>query len=140
MTFQFKYCLICEDTRRELNRKTTLMGFYGIAPDVSIKLRQLGTPIERLTFVLIAAAVPPGEYVLKFRLIGPDEKVIAEGGPGDKFIARSAPRYQIAITVMGPLFTVGGLQRIEVTADDQPAFATTFEVTPGTPADFQTEE
>lgn len=56
MPFQdYDYCLICEYIRPELGGKMTIMGFYGVAPNVEIVVRDVGQPVM-LAFV---AGFPP---------------------------------------------------------------------------------
>ena len=53
------HCLICEDVRPEPNKKLSILGFFGIAPNVEIRL-DVDKPMERLTLVLLCGPSEPG--------------------------------------------------------------------------------
>ncbi len=46
----FNYCLVCEGLRPELGGKLTLLGFYGLAPNVEIVIINHNLPVN-LTFL-----------------------------------------------------------------------------------------
>jgi hypothetical protein len=54
------HCLVCEDVRPELYKKLTILGLFGILPDVDIRLADLTKPIERIAFVLLCGPSEPG--------------------------------------------------------------------------------
>lgn len=65
-----RYCILCEDVRPEYGNKLTILGFYGIAPDVDIHLTQRGLPV-RLYF-LLGFGTGDGTYTTIAQILGPD--------------------------------------------------------------------
>jgi len=47
------HCLICEDIRPEPHKKLSVLGFYGVSPDVTIRVQHFNKPIDRLAFLFI---------------------------------------------------------------------------------------
>lgn len=83
------WCLVCEDVRIEARQLVSLLGFYGVAPDVEIAIRNFGAPIERLAFYIGAKGESDGQlhrYSLEVRepggslVVGPAETA-PEGQP-----------------------------------------------------------
>src|SRR5947208_16942469 len=63
-----RYCLVCEATRAEPFGKMSLLGFYGLAPDVQIAVKDFAQPLQ-LAFVFVGNAVGAGgQYSVQFRL------------------------------------------------------------------------
>ena len=50
---KIKHCIVCEDARPEANKLATILGFFGIAPDVEILLKDFEKPVRQLTFLLM---------------------------------------------------------------------------------------
>lgn len=51
----FNYCIICDIVRPELNGKLILLGFYGLAPNVSVAISDINRPVV----LSILASSPP---------------------------------------------------------------------------------
>ena len=68
-------CIICEDLRQEKARKTSILGFFGLAPHVEIVIRDFNQPLERLAFLLMGG---PGEgtFSVSIDLLDPSGKQI----------------------------------------------------------------
>lgn len=60
-------CLVCEEVRPEVGRKLSLLGFYGVMPNVTILVRDFDEPVQHLTFVFVAAA-GTGKYRMTFTI------------------------------------------------------------------------
>jgi hypothetical protein len=50
--FQVQSCLVCEEARPELGGKWTLLGFFGVTPDVHVGIGDFSKPIT-LCFVFL---------------------------------------------------------------------------------------
>jgi uncharacterized protein DUF6941 len=70
-----RHCLICEEVRPEMGGKSTLLGFYGIAPDVNLVVPDIAKPIERISFLLVSD-VGPGKYRITLRIEAPNGEVL----------------------------------------------------------------
>jgi hypothetical protein len=50
----FNFCLICDSVRLEANNKATVLGLYGVAPNVEIRVEHPNAIIGDLCFLLIS--------------------------------------------------------------------------------------
>jgi len=69
-------CLVCEGVRPELQNKSILLGFFGIAPYVQVLLRDFNLP-GTLCFVFCGAGGSGGKYDVSLRLTDPQGRVIS---------------------------------------------------------------
>jgi len=52
---KISHCVICDGVRPELSNKLTLLGFFGITPNVEVRLGTVSLPVDELTFILIGS-------------------------------------------------------------------------------------
>jgi hypothetical protein len=78
-------CLVCEIIRPEEGGKLSLLGFYGILPDIEIQVADSARPISGLSFVFLghysAARTPDEAFNLSIRLTSPKGTTIVETPP-----------------------------------------------------------
>jgi hypothetical protein len=48
---RINHCLICNAARQEARNKVSLLGFFGITPNVEVRLESFDLPVTELTFV-----------------------------------------------------------------------------------------
>lgn len=135
------HCLICEDVRPEVRGKFTILGLYGVAPDVQIRLKELGKRIERLSFQLLGTT--PDEtrkYLVKPEVVGPDGEVIQppKDAPGFEFEVKKAEAGQFALSLTLPqvLFTREGTHAFVLKVDGEEHYRAEFSVAQGMPGEF----
>jgi hypothetical protein len=63
-------CIVCEQARPEIGGKFTLLGFYGVAPDVRINIQNFNQPVG-LCFVFVGGA-GSGHFVIGLRITAPN--------------------------------------------------------------------
>src|SRR5437764_15481376 len=72
-----RWCLVCEDIRIESRRLVSLLGFYGIAPDVEILVADFNRPMERLAFYFSAQGQSDGRHHrISLEVLGPNGAVV----------------------------------------------------------------
>ena len=127
------HCLVCEELRRELAGKSTILGFYGIAPEVTIVVGKLGQPIQRLMFVLLAApATEGGTYSAKAQLFGPDGAPVGGEVPAMEVgLEAGKGGHLLAFGYLGLVFTQAGLHRLGLSVDGNEHFRAEFAVEEG---------
>ena len=127
--------LVCEDVRREMGRKNTILGFYGVAPNVLILFKELNKPIDRLTFLFVAG---PGEgkYKLSFTLIGEDKHLVSQSREQIEIKLEGPQRIQIIISVAPVTFPRPGKYHFELIIDGHVHHRLSFQVDQGKPGDF----
>lgn len=75
----FNACIVCEFVREELNSKLIILGYYGVCPNVEVKLGALDRPVA-LTFV-ITGGPGNGPLTVSFEILDAiEERVIASSG------------------------------------------------------------
>jgi hypothetical protein len=78
---QFDTCLVCDGVRQEILGKLTILGFFGVAPNVDVGLQHLGQPAA-LTFVLLGAP-GDGTFSASFEVFDESEqRVVAAAAAG----------------------------------------------------------
>jgi hypothetical protein len=123
-------CLVCEDYRRELFGKGTIVGLYGIAPDATILVRQFPATIDRLSFVLFTVPGQGGEYKLRPKIFDPDGGLVSDLKETG-FATPPTKKIALSITVLSPTFQKEGEYKFELVADDVVAYQTKFAVRRG---------
>jgi len=122
------HCLICEGVRQEQGKKQTILGFFGITPNVRILLHHPDQPLDQLTFFLVGG-IGEGEYKLSFRLIDDAGKTIF--GPKEPLsvgFTNAGPQSQFIIHA-GPIkFLRLGEYHFELIVDGQVHFRTSLQV------------
>ncbi|HEY7404079.1 MAG TPA: hypothetical protein VIB39_11190 [Candidatus Angelobacter sp.] len=73
---QVKHCLICESVRPEPGGKASILGFFGVAPNVSILVQRLPLNIP-LTFLMVCGAGDGKLHSGRATIVGPDSKETA---------------------------------------------------------------
>jgi hypothetical protein len=133
---QVRHCLICEATRPEPFGKLSLLGFYGVAPDVQIAVRHFGQPLQ-LAFVLISGPAGKGDPdTLGFRIVDEAGTSVVEppASPYDRH-GPTEKRLNLAIQVVAP-FPHPGRYTMHLLVDGVSHFQTDFELRQGQDADF----
>lgn len=125
---QIDSCLVCELVRPEPFGKLSVLGFFGILPNVNIVVSRLDQPTV-LAF-LFNGTVSAGTFALSFAVIDPD---------GNRVIASTDSKLTTAEgTVVLPwqmLFTFGrpGNFIVQCSLDSVEQFRGSFRVTQSTP-------
>jgi hypothetical protein len=133
---RIRHCLVCEDIRVEKGNKATILGFYGITPDVHIKIRELGKPIQRLMFVFLGAE-GGGQYKVTIRVVDPDGGQLRQFPSLDFNLASPASVNTVAIGIHDIVFVKQGEYKLQLIADDNAQFETKFLVSQGQESDFR---
>lgn len=104
----FKFCLVCDDVRVELQNKASIIGFYGMLDYVDINVQTPTLPIGKLTFLLVSGEpVPQGKYRVRLSLRDPKGKELLPQADATAPDARNAPLSVIIGCQPFPLTGVG---------------------------------
>jgi len=137
---QVKYCILCEDIHPEGYGRSTILGYYGLTPDVKMLIKEPDLPVtlRRITFFLIL-----GEGEVKGTM-----SVSLQDEQGQPVIERSgvpvdiaAPPGKTTNIVLGPIhnmqFPQYGKFTLVVKLDGAKFYETSFKVERGQPEDFR---
>ncbi len=133
---QVEHCLICEDFRIEIRGKSTLVGFFGIAPNVEITIQPNAEDIERLTFVLLTGRAARGSWKITTDLVDDHGKVIKHGKETGLTVVSNF-RLNIASTFTKAPISKAGRYTFRLAVDGRTFYETTFIIKQGTPEDFK---
>lgn len=131
-------CILCEEMREERRGLISLLGFYGLTPDVDVLVQNFAAPgVMRVTFVFVGSG-GEGHFTMSLRLFKPDGVVLFESpGPGLPLDVVPPRRANIGFNLVpGLRLPEPGTYRIELLADGEPVFQTTFAVRQASPGDF----
>lgn len=126
-----RWCVVCEDIRREEHGLVSLLGFYGVVPAAEIRVPDLARPIERLSFFMLAEGVIDGlDHSYRFEVLDPSGQFLVKG-TDSKTGAGNTGRPQkltLAVTTMSPHLRQVGVYRVVFRVDGQEHFVSTFTV------------
>lgn len=120
--------------RAEVGAKTTILGFYGLLPNVQLVVQDLKRPVDRLTFMLICAASDGGRFKVRPQLINPrGESAVMEGLPGelDVVLPANSKRQLLVITMTPLLFPGPGVYAFGLVVDPKQVYRENFDVIQG---------
>lgn len=131
-----QHCLLCEDVRIERTRLSTVIGLYGVCPNVDILLQEIGRQVERLTFFIFGGK-GSGTFTFAFQVLKPDGAILIQT-PSDSLTIKDAKRRSNLVITIGPVkFESPGTYKINLLVDGLVEFSTSFEVLVGQPEDFE---
>jgi hypothetical protein len=124
---QIQGCIICEGARQEVLGKWTLLGFFGLAPNVRVQIAEFAKPVT-LCFVF-AGGEAAGKFRITSRLTAPNgDNLPGPGVEGDLLPGRPTTIFfmQYFSVLPGP-----GRYKIILAANGQDIYDTTFELAQG---------
>lgn len=127
------HCLLCEGVRQELGRKTTILGFMGMSPDVRVRVTDFSIPTD-LAFLLVGGGVS-APFRVEPRIIGPGGEIVVAnpstptipGGP-------DYPTLHLGMVFRGVKFPGPGVYRFQANFNDgEYTYETKFQLEQATP-------
>jgi hypothetical protein len=122
-----RHCLVCEEVRPELMGKSSILGFYGVTPNVNLIVQDLTKPIERLSFLLICE---PGEgnHKVIVRIEGPNGETVFTAPEADFSFPPSQQPVNVVIGIAPVQFPTTGRYRFVLVVNGDERFHTFFEI------------
>jgi hypothetical protein len=107
----FKFCIVCDDVRIEVQNKASIIGFYGMLDYVSLSVQNPALPIAKLAFMLISAdPVPQGSYGIHLSLKDPRGNELLSQVDATRSDAHAGPLNAVIACMPFPLAGVGTYQ------------------------------
>jgi hypothetical protein len=132
----FDFCLICEGIRQEVGNKLTILGFYGIAPNVEIAVTNTAVP---MTVALIAGFPPLVDlqpaYDHAFVINKPDNTVQQRTPPARLNVAPGSRGLVVCGFVIPPPYSFG-TYTIRIMVNGESKLHTSFRLRPANPAEL----
>lgn len=130
------YCVVCEDVRREVNRKHTVVGFYGVTPWVTIKVRDFALPLDRLVFLFLGSTDRAGTAVIDAKLVSPENVPLVQFRGTDMDIPSITERFAMIVGVGNLRMPMPGKYSMILTSGTDEIYRSTFDVEQGQSGDF----
>src|SRR5260370_2520364 len=127
-----KYCFLCEGVRPETGSKLTILGFYGILPDVEMQLQNFQAPVP-LTFIF-GAGPSSGKFSISAEIIDSSDSKITELPPIDINFEPQNKRTFLIFNLSAVSFTQAGEYAFRLFADNYEVYHATFSVIAPAPA------
>lgn len=126
---EVKYCIVCEAARQEIGGKASLLGFFGLTPDVNVLVPQ--TPIQLpFTFFLVCKGGDNKKHSGRAMVIAPDGKEIGAAALPEVLISASGdPGGVISIAFQSMNLPVPGRYTFKLLIDDNEIYSTSFAIT-----------
>ncbi len=128
-------CIICDSARPELGGKSTILGFYGIAPNVDIRVQNLEIPLGGITFFFVGGAGEgAGNLVLEVK---DWSGTLIFSLPPHPVDIKRAERINLPFVISGLIkFPRTGRYVIRLLKDGNQIFRDTFMFSVGSPEEF----
>lgn len=122
---RINYCLICDSVRQEVGGKFSLLGFFGLTPNVDIGISKFGQPML-LSFVFGFGPVDDMSqlYSHQIQVHNPDGSILAGSTATPINTQQGKPGVLIYSTPVLPL--VPGLRKITVVVNGEQVFEDHF--------------
>ena len=133
MVPEFHSCLVCEGVREEVRGKLTLLGFFGICPDVDIHIARLDQP-SVLVF-LVAGGPGNGQFNASFEVLDSEtNRILVSSAPGS---LTAVPQSRtLAVITLPVVFGHAGQFALRFNLDGVPRFVGYFQVSQAPSAMF----
>ncbi len=127
------YCILYEDLRPEIYNKVSIMGFYGLTPDVEIRVKDLTLPLERLT-ILLGFKCEKGKYTIGLNINNPSGSLL-KGSQSELSVGEEKISV-VAVSFAGIIFSETGQYTIHSLANGKEFHKTAFRIFRGEPQLF----
>src|SRR5438552_7764034 len=129
------YCLICEEVRLERRNLVSLLGFYGIAPDVEILIRDFTQPVPRLTFLFVGGQ-GDGRFKTSMQILDEAGHSLVATPETEVLVQPLPKRTNLALGIAGFSFPSPGTYALQLLVEGRRHYETQFKVLRGNPDDF----
>jgi uncharacterized protein DUF6941 len=127
---KLRHCLVCEEARSESRNLLTLLGFFGVCPQVEIRVEKAGGLIPRLAFVFVGDK-GTGEADVFLRLVD-DQKSVVLQTPKIRLVFSDPDRgFNLSFNSAPFPLPRTGRYTVQVFIDEKPEFEADFNVAEG---------
>lgn len=131
----FDFCLICDGARPEIGGKLTILGFFGVAPNVEIVV---GNPAAPVNVGLVAGFPSVSDtqtvYQHSFVILKPDHTQLLQTPPTGLNVS-PAGRGLVVFGFIIPPPIIFGTYSIRILVNGEPKLSTTIRVRQATPVE-----
>lgn len=133
---QVTNCVLCEGVRLEKYNKLSLLGYYGVLPNVEVHLQTWGGAIEKLLF-LMSLRGGEGTFKATANVLNPDGTSLVVAADAPLVIDKSDAASLGTFTFVGLVFKQKGQHTFQLLIDGKEAYRNTFNVDAGDPSLFR---
>lgn len=128
------HCLVCEGSRPEPFGKSTLLGFYGVAPDVEIAVKDPSIPVLLALVFIGGIPAESSSHALRLEFAGPKE--ILFEAPSTEIQVKPKKRLVMHIQLPPLQLAETGEYEVRLFVDGGQHYREKFIVRRATPEDF----
>ena len=130
-SIKIDHCLVCDTVRPELGNKISLLGFFGVAPNVEVRPEKLDLPVNELTFVLVGSTSgAAGSVEVIFELFDWSDHLIV-ASPTQSQQLQPAERSNFVFGIRLVKFPHVGRYKLRLRVDGRPVYNTNFLIAAG---------
>jgi len=122
-----RHCLVCEEVRPEVQGKSSILGFYGVAPNVNLVIQDPAKRVERLSFLLICEP-GEGDHKVSVRIENPRGEPILTTPEADFSFPPAPQPVNLIIAIAPVLFPMVGRHRFVLFVRGNEQFHTFFDI------------
>lgn len=134
---KIEYCLVCEDFRLERHGLSSLLGFYGVSPEVEILVREIDKPIGRLAFVFLGRSTGGGDCRVSLRIQDSKGKEIIPINEKSLSFPEKSGKALMGFSFTNLKFPGSGEYALVVFVDGDENCRAEFQVSQGSEKDFE---
>jgi hypothetical protein len=134
---KIRHCLVCEVLRVEKGNKGTILGFYGVTPEVEIKILDLKQPLQSIMFLFIGGE-GEGQFKVTLQILNnAGVEVIQIPGLDFNIEPPSTRTNTIALGLHNVTFGAPGTYTVRLSVDGKVQYETTLEIQQAKPEDLK---
>jgi hypothetical protein len=111
--------------REEINRKRSILGFYGVTPEVEILLQDFALPMRHLVFFLVGGPAE-GSFRVSFEIFDGSKQVVPRTPDTMVVIEGAAKGYNLTVDAGAIHFPRPGRYTFRLFVDGQSYFEDSF--------------
>jgi|SRR6185437_2107238 len=126
---KINHCIVCDDVRLEPGGKASILGFYGIVPDVELGIADFTKPVPKLCFMFIGGQSSGTSHV-EFSASG--AALEAESSVNADIPIEQGSKRAVFVFAISPVkFRAPGECRVTLRADGEIRYNQVFAVVQG---------
>ena len=130
-----KHCIICEAVRIEARHLSTILGFYGITPDVNILVHNFSLPAGPFV-VLLVAGQGEGDYKAVYKIMSSKGDTVLTSREASFHFEPTEGSTNLVIEIPGVKFNGPDRYTFQLLVDGTPHYEATFRASEGKPEKF----
>ena len=131
-SIKINHCLICDTAREEARNKISLLGFFGVTPNVEVRLDTFELPVNELTLVFIGSiSGSAGRAEVTIELFDYSDRMLFSHSQSSELQPKERANFIFNIRLLK--FVHPGRHKIRLRIDGRPVYNTDFLISRNVP-------